>query len=252
MTEKTFLDNLDRLHHTELCLRKEALEIMQNNLSLRLHLDVAERTMTLAKMIYSSPVEDQDFKVIRMLSARLFNAFGACANLLLSGYHQKGAMIMRDVMETMFLIDLFKSDHTAIKRWRCANDNKSKREFSPVKVREVLDARDGVDTPKRSEAYKMLCELATHPTMGTQYMIRDGIDSDMLIGPFMGEAILRQGLEQLGVLAVETGAILDALLPEEHEVEGVRETSALIRERWLEVFSKQAANLLHVTANDKM
>jgi len=68
MTEKTFLDNFDRLHHSELCLRREALEIMQNNLSLRLHLDVAERTMTLAKMIYSSPVEDEDYKVIRMLT----------------------------------------------------------------------------------------------------------------------------------------------------------------------------------------
>ncbi len=152
---------------------------------------------------------------------------------------------MRDVMETMFLMDLFKTDHSAIERWRCANDNKSKREFFPAKVRETLDVRDGTETGKRNEAYKMLCELATHPTMGTQYMIRPELDSDMLTGPFMGDTILRQGLEQLGVLAVQAGGIMDAFLPEGYEVEAIRENSALIREKWLKTFSKQASNFLH-------
>ncbi len=245
MNNKKFLDNLDRLHHTELCLRKEALAIIQNNLRLTLHLDVTERTMTLARVLTADPREDQDFKAIKMLSARMFNAFGASLNLLLSGYHQKSAMIMRDVMETMFLMDLFKTDRAAIERWRCANDNKSKKEFLPAKVRETLDARDGEETGKRGKAYKMLCELATHPTLGTQYMIRPERNSDMLTGPFMGDKILREGLEQLGVLAVQAGAILDAFLPEGYEVEGIREGSALIRERWLETFSKQASNFLH-------
>lgn len=248
MTENTYLGNLDELHFTELCLRKEAFAIIQNNLVWRLHLDVTERAMTMAKVVIADPREDQDFKVIKMLSARMFNAFGASLNLLLSGYHQKSAMIMRDVMETMFLMDLFVTDPTAIERWRCANDNKSKREFSPVKVREALDARDGVEDKKRNEAYKMLSELATHPTLGTQYMIRPELDSDMVVGPFMGDTILRQGLGQLGVLAVQAGTILDAFLPEGYEMEDVRESLALIRERWLEAFSRQASNLLHATA----
>lgn len=248
MTDKTFLGNLDRLHHSELCLRKEALAIIQGNLRLTLHLDVTERAMTVAKVVIADPREDQDFKVIKMLSARMFNAFGASLNLLLSGYHQKSAMIMRDVMETMFLMDLFVTDHATIERWRCTNDNKSKREFFPAEVRKTLDARDGDETGKRGKAYKMLCELATHPTLGTQYMIRPEKDSDMLVGPFMGDKILRQGLEQLGVLAVQAGAILDAFLPEGYEVEGIRESSALIRERWLEAFSKQASKHLHATA----
>ncbi len=252
MTDRTFLGNLDRLHHKELCLRKEALAIIQNNLRLTLHLDVTERAMSIAQVVTAYPHEDQEFKAIKILSARMFNAFGASLNLLLSGYHQKGAMIMRDVMETMFLMDLFNTDQAAIERWRCANDNKSKREFSPAEVRRALDARDGDETGNRGTAYKMLCELATHPTLGTQYMIRPELDSDMITGPFMGDRILRQGLEQIGVLAVQAGAILDAFLPEGYEVEGVRESSALIREKWLETFSKQASNLLHVTANDKM
>ena len=247
MTDKTFLANFDRLHHKELCLRKEAVAITQNNLKLTLHLDVPERAMTSAKVVIAYPREDQDFKAIKVLSARMFNAFGASLNLLLAGYHQKSAMIMRDLMETMFLMDLFKTDHASIERWRCANSNKSKREFFPAEVRKALDARDGDKTGNRGQAYKMLCELAAHPTLGTQYMLRPELDSDMLAGPFMGETILRQGLEQLGVLAVQAGRIMDAFLPEGYEVEGSRESSARIREKWLEVFSKQASNLLHAS-----
>ncbi len=191
MTDKTFLGNLDELHFTELGLRKEAFAIIHNNLVWRLHLDVTERAMIIAKAVIFDPREDQDFKAIKILSTRIFNAFGASLNLLLSGYHQKSAMIMRDVMETMFLMDLFNTEPAAIERWRCANDNKSKREFSPVEVRKALDARDGDETGNRGTAYKMLCELATHPTLGTQYMIRPELDSDMLVGPFMGDQILR-------------------------------------------------------------
>jgi hypothetical protein len=37
--------------------------------------------------------------------------------LALSGYHQNSALILRDVMEMVFLLDLFAGDPSLIERW---------------------------------------------------------------------------------------------------------------------------------------
>lgn len=239
MTETGFPSNLLRLHEKEQSLRKEALSVIQGNSKLELHFSVIERAMTLAKIVVEYPADDEDFKVIKMLSIRMFNAFGASLNLMLSGYHQKSAMVMRAVLENLFLMDLFRTDHSAIKRWRFAHDKKSKQEFLPVKVRETLDKRDGFEGKKRAEAYKMLSDLAAHPTMGTQYMLKAELNGDILTGPFMGDTILRQGLEELGSLATQAGGILHCFLPPEYDPDAVRASFLEVQERWMEIFYRQ-------------
>lgn len=236
MTNTKFPNNLLRLHEKEQSLREEALSIIQGNSRLALHLDVIERAMTVAKVVVEYPTEDEDFKVIKMLSIRMFNAFGASLNLLFSGYHQKSAMVMRDILENLFLMDLFRTDHTAIKRWQFANDKQRKEEFSPVAVRKALDKRDGFNGKKRAEAYKILSELAAHPTMGTQYMLRLEKDGDILTGPFMGPTILREGLDELGRLATQAGGILHGFLPLEYDPESVRTSFLSVQKRWMETF----------------
>lgn len=239
MTESEFPSNLLRLHEKEQSLRKEALSIIQGNSKLELHFSVIERAMTLAKIVVEYPTDDEDFKVIKMLSIRMFNAFGASLNLLLAGYHQKSAMVMRDILENLFLMDLFRTDHSAIKRWRFANDKKSKQEFLPVRVREALDKRDGFENKKRAEAYKMLSELAAHPTMGTQYMLKPELGGDILTGPFMGDTILRQDLEELGRLAAQAGGILHCFLHPEYDPEAVRVSFLKVQDRWMETFYRK-------------
>ena len=49
---------------------------------------------------------------------RTFNAFAASIKLTLSGYHQNSALILRDVMETVFLLSLFAGDPSLVARWR--------------------------------------------------------------------------------------------------------------------------------------
>ena len=72
-----------------------------------------------------------------------FNAFGASLKLALSGYSQNSALILRDVLETVFLTDYFAGDRTLIERWRFADKKARIKDFGPVRVREALDARDG-------------------------------------------------------------------------------------------------------------
>jgi hypothetical protein len=64
---------------------------------------------------------DENLKVAVVLGMRTFNAFAASIKLALSGYHQNSALILRDVMETVFLLDLFAGDPSLIERWRHAD-----------------------------------------------------------------------------------------------------------------------------------
>jgi hypothetical protein len=127
---------------------------------------------------------DEDVKVIKILGMRTFNAFGASLKLALSGYHQNSALILRDVLETVFLIDYF-GDRSLIARWRFADEKTRRDEFSPVKVREALDKRDGFTSKKRFEIYKQFSELAGHPNMKSAFMMRPQRDGDAVIGPFL-------------------------------------------------------------------
>jgi len=63
--------------------------------------------------------------------------------MALLGYSQNSALILRDVLETVFLIDYFAGGRTPIERWRFAEKQARMKDFGPVKVREALDARDG-------------------------------------------------------------------------------------------------------------
>lgn len=132
---------------------------------LRLHLAITEAAMDLADVLRQFDTADEDLKVVQLLGMRTFNAFGGSVKLALSGYSQNSALILRDVLETVFLIDYFAGDRTLIERWRFADKKARLRDFGPVKVREALDARDGFTNKKRFAMYEMFSELAGHPTI---------------------------------------------------------------------------------------
>ena len=229
--------NLDGLHTQEQALREKAITIIQREPKLLLHLDVVERAMSLANLVRAHPTDDEDFKVIKMLSIRMFNAFGASLKLLFSGYHQNSALVMRDTLETLFLMDLFTTDNSTIERWRFADSKTQREEFSPAAVRKRLDERDGFHTKKRAEIYKMFSELAAHPNMHSQHMLKPEKGGDIVTGPFMEATALEAGLSELGRLAVQAGEITDAFLPAEwDDPDSVRTNFALIKKEWIEKF----------------
>jgi len=240
MTNISFPNNLDSLYGQEQYLREKAIEIIQSKPKLSLHFQAIERAMSLAKIVVDYPEEDEDFKVVKMLSIRMFNAFGASLTLIFSGYHQNSGMIMRDILETVFLMDLFKTDHTEIERWRFADKKTQREKFSPVAVRKALDERDGLHTMKRAETYKMLSELAAHPNMHSQHMLRPEKGGDIVTGPFMEESTLEAGVSELGRIAIQAGEIMNALLPEGWDLEDVRASFALTKNEWVETLYKQS------------
>jgi hypothetical protein len=233
----TFLTNLAGLHHREEQLREKAIDLVQGDQRLQLHLAIMEAAMDLADVFRQLNTCDEDLKVIKVLGMRTFNAFGASLKLALSGYSQNSALILRDVLETVFLIDYFAGDRTLIERWRFADKEARRKVFGPVKVREALDARDGFTEKKRFTMYEMFSELAGHPNMKSVLMMRPLPDSDAVIGPFMEPATLDAMISEMGRLAIQVGEKLDLFFPADWPQSlPSRLAFAKLKQRWLATF----------------
>jgi hypothetical protein len=234
-------DKLGSLHSQEEQLRGKALEIVAQERNLALHIAVVEQVMNLGDLLRQFPTDDEDLKVIQILGMRMFNAFGASLKLALSGYAQNSALVLRDILETVFLVDLFRGDRTQIARWRVADRKTLKEVFSPAPVRKALDARYGHTMKRREEIYKLFSELAGHPTMKSAWMMRPEKDGDAVIGPFIEKTSLEAVLSEMGRIAVQAGGLLNAFFPREwQEAVGPRLAFFRARKHWFSVFYPEA------------
>ena len=237
MVDRAIPENLRSLHVQEEALRQEATAIVESDERLALNLSVIERAMDLADLLRQVSTEDENTKVVQVLGMRTFNAFGASVKLALSGYFQNSALIMRDILETTFLLELFRSDRAAIERWRLADKKERMKEFSPIRVRKALDERDGFEGKKRAAHYELFSELAAHPTMKSFAMLRPRKDGNAVIGPFSEATALQAVLSEMGKLAVLVGEVIDAFIPKEWmKGSEARSAFARVNRRWRETF----------------
>jgi hypothetical protein len=237
MFEEKLPDNLRTLHLQEEDLRSKALELIAEDQGLPLHLDMIESAMDLCDLYRQVATNDEDEKAVQLLSMRVFNALGASLKLALSGYSQNSALIMRDILETVFLVGMFQRDRTAIKRWREAASNREKDEFRPVNVRKFLDDHDGFTTRRREKIYKMFSELAGHPSMNSMHMMRPVKGGDSVIGPFMEFSVLQAVLSEMGRLAVQVGEIVESFIPADFDqATASRAAFAEHKAQWIKVF----------------
>ena len=218
------------------------MRIVANDERLALHVQAVENAMNLAESLHNKLLtDDEDASVIRMLGMRTFNAFGASLKLALSGYSQNSVLIMRDILETVFLLDYFSGDPALVRCWRVADDKARRRVFSPAAVRKALDERDGFEGRKREEIYRIFSELAAHPTPKSDRLMRPRMSDDAVIGPFISQTSLDEVLSEIGRLAVQVGEILDGFFPETGEADAhVRKVYAQARKRWLATFYSSA------------
>lgn len=236
MPKNSLPENLYRLHADEEELRDKAIALLESDERLLLHFQISEQAMDLLDVFRQVETQDEDLKVIQMLGLRLFNALASSIKLTLSGYSQTSAMILRDVLETVFLIDLFRTDRPAITRWRLAGTQERLREFRPVRVRELLDNRDGFTKKRRAEMYSMFSELAGHPSMRSVAMLRPkGMDARN--GPFIDPTALEAVASEMGRLAVQIGENVDPFFPLAwHYGDGTRLAFSQVKAKWIDKF----------------
>ncbi|MGZ8138186.1 hypothetical protein [Bordetella bronchiseptica] len=236
-SSKAISQNFVSLHAHEEALRQEAYALIEKDECLQFYLAAVQAAMDIADVLRQLDTNDEDLKVIQLFGMRIFNAFGAGLKLALSGYSQNCALILRDVLETVFLIDYFSTDITLIKQWRFADKRKRMQGFRPLKVRQELDARDGFTGKKRSAKYEMFSELASHPTMKSVLMMRPKKDGDAVIGPFVETTLMKAVISEMGQLALQVGEQLDHFFPSDssHGLPS-RLAFASLKEYWLSNF----------------
>lgn len=209
----TIPTNLLGIHSHEEQLRKIALGWISENPDLKDHLAVAETAMDLLHYtIYNSPSTTDDQRAVLQLGARVFNDMGAAWKLTASGYFQVAAMVQRDVIETISLVQFFRLKPELIVVWRTGDERTRRDTFRPWKVRKALDDATGKGPSKRNAIYAKFSMLATHPTFeGLQLLCPNG--KDAAVGPYMELKQLRALMEEHAKLALQAGMAFNIILP---------------------------------------
>jgi hypothetical protein len=185
-------------------LSKAAIEASEN---LSLHARMIERAMSMMDhMAKRRPHSDEDDMVLQMLAARLFNSGASAMKLMMGGYYQSTVMVMRDILETTFLLDYFHSNRDQIAVWRACDEKTRNREFGAMKIRMALDDRDGYTERKREAAYNLLCKLGTHPTYTGFQMLQAKGSNKVNVGPFFEPASLDAVLSELAKTIMQAGS----------------------------------------------
>jgi hypothetical protein len=98
-------------------------------------------------------------------------------------------------LETYFLVDYLRSNPAQISVWKNADDKTLKTDFSPRRIREELDKRDGYTQQERKKFYDLVSQHASHATSKGFHLTRQG--GLGRIGPFVDEAKLQAWLEEM-------------------------------------------------------
>ena len=147
-------DNLGSLHDHEEQLRAQSLEAIKADAALSDHWKLVAEAMNAIFVFTHDHVHGSENELtLQYLGIRLFNAAGASIKLALSGYYQKAFHLVRDVIETYFLVDYLSTYPEKIDEWRRADKKKRIAQFGPGVIRKALDQRDGYTSGKRKEIY---------------------------------------------------------------------------------------------------
>jgi hypothetical protein len=207
MNQGQFAD-IEETHQHEEKLRQESIALIEGDAELSRRLEMIQKAMTLIfayTIDYTSKTEDEN--TMQLLGIRLFNAGASGLKLALSGYYQTAFHQARDIMETGYLLDYFRTSPEERSVWKHADYKTRRQLFDPVKIRIALDERDNDQTLKRAEEYRKLSELASHATFrGFRLTTRGGFGE---LGPFVEKVNLLAWLEEM-VLRLGPSAVMYA------------------------------------------
>lgn len=135
------------------------------------------------------PVEAEQVVIMQMLGIRVMNSTSASADLISSGYFQQAAMLVRDVLECAFLLDLFSRKPEHLQPWIDLGLKAGKDAYRPAQVRNLLKGIDGPDGEVRDKHYGFYSRHATHPnSRGLLFIAPE--DHAVEIGPFANPKLM--------------------------------------------------------------
>ena len=121
--QMAFPENFGSLHDHEEAIRQNSIAAIEASNDLAAHAVAIESSMNaLSHFTHGYLTDDQDKLMVQLLGIRMFNSAGSAMKLLLSGYYQNAATLMRELLETANLVDYFTINPKLITRWRTASD----------------------------------------------------------------------------------------------------------------------------------
>lgn len=188
-------ENLTSLHQHEERIRADSLVLIEKNADFREHLSMTHGAMGIIYILAHDHANTSDDELtVQYLGLRLFNLAASSLNLSLSGYYQSAFALVRDIVETVGLLDYMRSYPNQIAVWKASDKNQRITMFGPGAIRKALNERDKFTANKRKEMYDRLSEYASHPTAsGFQLLAPEGLGK---IGPFLSERYLKAWLEE--------------------------------------------------------
>jgi len=210
---KPLPDKLTALYTGEELLRAKALELIGLDHQLSADVDLIYYSMDLIQyFVIEHLAEDHDQETVQLLGIRLFNGLASAFRLLTGGYFQNAALILRDLLETSFLLSYLHLHPEKISIFRTGDEKENRKIFGPSDIRKALDKRDGFKEKKRDAAYKLLSELAAHPTYkGFQMLAPKGKGAHC--GPFIDQPTLKALIEEQVKLAVQASEAFAVFFP---------------------------------------
>lgn len=188
-------ENLVSLHQHEEKIRADSLRLIEAQQNLSDHLTMIHGSMAGIYALAHDHVKATDDELtIQCLGLRLFNSAASSIKLGLSGYYQTAFAVVRDIFETVALLDYLHANPSQIAVWKASDKKQRIKQFGPGVIRDALNKRDQSSGNKRKEIYDRLSEYASHATApGFQLLAPEGLGQ---IGPFLSEKYLKAWLEE--------------------------------------------------------
>ena len=188
-------ENLISLHKHEEQIRVDSLHHIETHKNLSDHLAMIHGSMAMIYALAHDHANATDDELtIQYLGLRAFNSAASSMKLSLSGYYQSAFSIVRDIFETVALVDYLHTNPNQIAVWKASDKKQRIAQFGPGAIRNALNSRDQFSGNKRKEMYDRLSEYASHATApGFQLLAPEGLGQ---IGPFFSEKYLKAWLEE--------------------------------------------------------
>ncbi|MGC2520041.1 MAG: hypothetical protein WA373_13155 [Burkholderiales bacterium] len=194
------------LHEREEQIRRDSLRLIGERFLFREHLSMIHASMAVIHVLahdHQSAIEDE--LTVQYLGLRLFNSAAASLRLSLSGYYQQAFALVRDVFETVALLDYMQSCPEQLAVWRRSNKSQRIAKFGPGAIRNAMNTRKEFQWGNRREIYSHMSEYAANATApGFELLAPEGL---WQIGPFLNEKYLKAWLEEIATYLAH-GAVI--------------------------------------------
>ena len=125
-------ENLISLHQHEEEIRGESFRLSEAHQNLGDHLAMIHGSMAVIyALAHDHDNATKDELTVQYLGLRLFNTTASSLKLGLSGYYQSAFALMRDIFETVALLDYFRTNPSQITVWKASDKKQRIAQFGP-------------------------------------------------------------------------------------------------------------------------